>query len=551
MRLEVGAPKHFMPFDAKTSNRLKRSSFSAKNRASNFSGPHQNNNKSGRVFNPHHPEGANLGGSVYSGDHGHGHGHSHAHDPVHLHEHKSSSSRGARNGRADSAASAAGSRNAQSRFSQRREGHFSESAGARKLRAGMPKRKEIVAERAPHKPGFTTFQLRLVSSILNSVLVEKKSLDKAYAYWFAKVKIPAVEQGFVIRHINAMFRRLSLFAEIANLKRPSDFERHINRLILAYYTVERWPWPEMDPDGMERSGLDKKVTAALEHTLFREGCPYWLEELGSRELKEAWPAERKALGEAAPRFIRVNTLKCTRDELASALSEEGVVTKSVKGVNTALEVTSNAALFRTVAFKNGLFEQQDAGSQEIAPFVEAAPGMRVIDACAGSGGKTLHLAALMEGKGTLIALDIEGWKLEDLKKRAKRAGAFNIDTRLIDSTKVIKRLHEHADRVLIDAPCSGLGVLRRNPDGKWSDPQPRMIELKKTQADILERYSLMAKVGGKVIYSTCSFLPSENHAQVQAFLEKHGDQFELEEEKSILPSSGFDGFYMARLKRIA
>ena len=157
----------------------------------------------------------------------------------------------------------------------------------------------------------------------------------------------------------------------------------------------------------------------------------------------------------------------------------------------------------------------------------------------------------MQGKGTLIALDIEGWKLEDLKKRAKRAGAFNIDTRLIDSTKVIKRLHEHADRVLIDAPCSGLGVLRRNPDGKWSDPQARLATLKQTQAELLERYALMAKVGGKVVYSTCSILPAENQLQVQAFLSQHGAQFQLEEEKTILPSSGFDGFYMARLVRIA
>lgn len=421
----------------------------------------------------------------------------------------------------------------------------------RKLNTRPTPRKEIVPNHISHKPGFTSFQLRLVKSILQSVLVDKHSLDKSYAYWFAKVKLPAVEQGFMIRHINGMFRRLSLFAEISNLKRPSDFERHINRLILAYYTVEKWPWPDMDPDGMERSGLDKKVTAALEHQLYREGCPFWLEELGSRELKEQWPQERKALGEVARRFIRTNTLKCTRDELASALSNEGVVTKYVKDINTALEVTSNAALFRTIAFKNGMFEQQDSGSQEIAPFTGVGPSMYVIDACAGSGGKTLHLAALMEGKGTLIALDVEGWKLEDLKKRAKRAGAFNIDTRVIDSTKVIKRLHEHADCVLIDAPCSGLGVLRRNPDGKWSDPQPRMIELKKIQADLLKRYSLMAKIGGKVIYSTCSILPSENQDQVKAFLNKHGEQFVLEEEKSILPSSGCDGFYMARFKRIA
>ena len=115
----------------------------------------------------------------------------------------------------------------------------------------------------------------------------------------------------------------------------------------------------------------------------------------------------------------------------------------------------------------------------------------------------------------------------------------------------IARLYDHADRVLIDAPCSGLGVLRRTADSKWADINPRLVELKKVQADILERYSRMVKVGGKVVYSTCSILPSENQAQVQAFLERHPDSFKLEEEKVILPSSGFDGFYMARLVRLA
>lgn len=518
-----------MPFDASasTSKRVKRTSFSDKSRATNFNksersakGPKGALNKTRGVFR----DGQKVGSeshTVFTD-----------HDRSYNHDKESKSERS-------------------SRFSQRREGQSSEGKGARNMRSGKPKRKEIVPEKPRNQSGFTSFQLRLVHSILTSTLVDKKPLDKSYAMWFSKVKIPAVEQGFIIRHINAMFRRLSFFAHVAGLKRPSDFERHVNRLILSYYATEQWPLPELNAEGFDRSGLKKRIESATEHPLLNEGCPYWLEELCSRELKEQWPAERKALGEAAPRFIRVNTLKTDRDELASTLSQEGVVTKAVKGVNTALEVTSNAALFRTVAFKDGLFEQQDAGSQLIAPFLQVEPGMRVVDACAGSGGKTLHLAALMEGKGTLIAMDIEGWKLDELKKRAKRAGAFNIDTRAIDSTKVVKRLYGEADRVLIDAPCSGLGVLRRTADSKWSDMQQRLVELKQIQADILERYSQMAKVGGKVVYSTCSILPSENHEQVQAFLQKHGDAFELEEEQSIMPSSGFDGFYMARFKRIS
>ncbi len=551
-----------MPFDAGTSQRDKRSS---KSRTSTFNKTERSNtpknrsdrpksfnskfvkktsstnfNKGAKVFREDAPSGEQVHFKPHFTDHDKRHS-----DNTHA-EHGTRSFNKDRSKRSFNDGADKQGRSERS-FSNRREGLNKGKYGKKIV---VPRRKEIVNDKIPRKPGFTTFQMRLVQSILTSALVDKKPLDKSYAMWFAKVKIPAVEQGFVIRHINAMFRRLSFYAHVAGLKRPSDFERHVNRLILSYYATEGWPLPELNAEGFDRTGLKKRIEEAIAHPLYNEGCPFYLEELCSRELKDKWPAERKALGEAAPRFIRVNTLKTTRDELAAALSEEGVVTKSVKGVHTALEVTSNAALFRTLAFREGKFEQQDAGSQLIAPFLEVAPGMRVIDTCAGSGGKTLHLAALMNGKGSLIAMDIEGWKLDELKARARRAGAFNIETRVIDSTKVIKRLYGHADRVIIDAPCSGLGVLRRTADSKWADIQPRLIELKKIQADILERYSRMVKVGGKVVYSTCSILPSENEKQVKAFLANHPGEFVLEAEEHIWPSSGFDGFYMARLRRL-
>lgn len=551
-----------MPFDAGTSQRDKRSS---KSRTSTFNKTERSNtpknrsdrpksfnskfvkktsstnfNKGAKVFREDAPSGEQAHFKTHFTDHDKRHS-----DNTHA-EHGTRSFNKDRSKRSFNDGADKQGRTERS-FSNRREGLNKGKDGKKIV---VPRRKEIINDKIPRKPGFTTFQMRLVQSILTSALVDKKPLDKSYAMWFAKVKIPAVEQGFVIRHINAMFRRLSFYAHVAGLKRPSDFERHVNRLILSYYATEGWPLPELNAEGFDRTGLKKRIEEAIAHPLYNEGCPFYLEELCSRELKDKWPAERKALGEAAPRFIRVNTLKTTRDELAAALSKEGVVTKSVKGVNTALEVTSNAALFRTLAFREGKFEQQDAGSQLIAPFLEVAPGMRVIDTCAGSGGKTLHLAALMNGKGSLIAMDIEGWKLDELKARARRAGAFNIETRVIDSTKVIKRLYGHADRVLIDAPCSGLGVLRRTADSKWADIQPRLIELKKIQADILERYSRMVKVGGKVVYSTCSILPSENEKQVKAFLANHPGEFVLEAEEHIWPSSGFDGFYMARLRRL-
>lgn len=174
----------------------------------------------------------------------------------------------------------------------------------------------------------------------------------------------------------------------------------------------------------------------------------------------------------------------------------------------------------------------------------------MVDACAGAGGKTLHLAALMENKGQIIALDIFEWKLAELKRRAKRAGAHNIETRLITDNKVIKRLYDKADRVLIDAPCSGLGVLKRNPDSKWKIDQEFIERIRGEQQQIIRDYSKMLKKGGKMVYATCSILPSENNEQVEAFLTANPG-FKLIKEEKIMPSSGYDGFYMALIERVS
>ena len=175
----------------------------------------------------------------------------------------------------------------------------------------------------------------------------------------------------------------------------------------------------------------------------------------------------------------------------------------------------------TDIFKKGLFEVQDASSQLVAEFLDVKEGMRVVDTCAGAGGKTLHLASLMKNKGNIIALDIYKSKLKQLKIRAKRNGVHNIDIRPIESSKTIKKLKEKADRVLIDAPCSGIGVLKRNPDAKWKLQEKFIEDIKKTQAEILDKYSQIVKKGGKMVYATCSILPSENEEQINKFLKQH------------------------------
>ncbi|MGB3149364.1 MAG: methyltransferase domain-containing protein, partial [Maribacter sp.] len=246
-----------------------------------------------------------------------------------------------------------------------------------------------------------------------------------------------------------------------------------------------------------------------------------------------------------------NTLKTTKEKLRKALLDEGIVTEPIKGYASALRLPERANVFVTESFKKGFFEVQDASSQLVAAMLDVKPGQRVVDTCAGAGGKSLHLAALMENKGQLIAMDIYGSKLKELKRRARRNGAHNIEPREIDSTKVFKKLYGSADRVLIDAPCTGLGVIRRNPDTKWK-MQPEFLEkITKIQQEILRSYSKILKPGGKMVYATCSILPQENLDQVKSFLSSdEGKDFSLISDKKIYASkSGYDGFYMALLER--
>jgi 16S rRNA (cytosine967-C5)-methyltransferase len=277
-----------------------------------------------------------------------------------------------------------------------------------------------------------------------------------------------------------------------------------------------------------------------------------MDEMGVKELgEELWSKEIAAQNQQAQVILRVNTLKTTKQKLRAILMDLNIETDYLEKQADALVLKERANVFLTDAFKEGLFEVQDANSQLVAAFLDVKPGMRVVDTCAGAGGKTLHMASLMENKGLLIAMDLYESKLKQLKLRAKRNGAFNIEYRIIDSTKVIKKLYEKADRVLIDAPCSGLGVLKRNPDSKWK-LQPEFIDnIKKVQAEVLESYSRIVKPGGKMVYATCSILPSENQEQIKRFLTtENGKNFTFVQDKKILASeSGFDGFYMALLER--
>ena len=354
----------------------------------------------------------------------------------------------------------------------------------------------------------------------------------------------ARDRRFIAETTYDIVRWFRLYKEIGNLH-DKDYPGLL-KVWCVMHDIEIPPWLGSLP--VTYSEFQSRLEKANRVRKLRESIPDWLDERGERELKDSWDREIHALNEPASVVLRANALKVSRKQLQQTLTESGTETFPVVTATDALVLKERKNVFQLDAFRDGLFELQDTGSQAIAPFLEAAPGMRVIDACAGGGGKSLHLAALMENKGRIIAMDTFGWKLDELKKRARRAGATNIETRVIDSMKDIKRQENTADRLLLDVPCSGLGVLRRNPDAKWKITPEFISEVHQTQSRILSEYSTMLKPGGKMVYSTCSLLPSENEQQVQAFISQH-PEFELEAERHILPSEGFDGFYMALIRK--
>lgn len=360
------------------------------------------------------------------------------------------------------------------------------------------------------------------------------------------------DRKFVAETIYEIVRWKRLYAEIAEVKEPYDRD-NLWRMFAVWAVLRGYPIPDWRQlEGTPERKIKGRFDELSKTRAIKESIPDWMDELGVKELGEkVWAKEIAAQNQPAKVILRTNTLKGTKESLRNTLMDLNIETEYLKDQPEALVLKERANVFLTDAFKQGLFEVQDANSQLVAGFLDVKPGMRVVDTCAGAGGKTLHMASLMENKGQLIAMDLYESKLKQLKLRAKRNGAFNIEYRIIDSTKVIKKLHEKADRVLIDAPCSGLGVLKRNPDSKWK-LQPEFIDnIRKVQSEVLENYSKIVKPGGKLVYATCSVLPSENQEQVEKFLKTEiGQQFTFIEDRKMLASeSGFDGFYMALLER--
>ena len=330
---------------------------------------------------------------------------------------------------------------------------------------------------------------------------------------------------------------------------------------LAGPEVTAWSWAlELVADPERLGAPDDPLDAlAAETSLPRWLAKLWSEQLGSGETR----ALAAALNQRAPLTVRANLLRNTRDELVAALRAEGSRVEPTRLSPWGVTFTGRTNVFALRAFKAGLFEVQDEGSQLIALACEARPGQLVVDACAGAGGKTLALASEMRNKGRLVACDRDGRRLDKVRPRARRAGVHNWEARSVpeSSDARLVELSGQADVVLIDAPCSGLGALRRNPDARWRLEESEVDSFPARQREILERYARLVKPGGRLVYATCSINRRENEEVRSAFLSAHPD-FEpaqalpqsvglgVGSEVQLLPHrQETDGFYIATMRR--
>ncbi|HEV7370998.1 RsmB/NOP family class I SAM-dependent RNA methyltransferase [Arenibaculum sp.] len=268
-------------------------------------------------------------------------------------------------------------------------------------------------------------------------------------------------------------------------------------------------------------------THTLEHPHMpeetRAEVPDWASGPLRDALGDAFAAEAAALREPAPLDLRVNPVKGSREHALALLAGMGVEAEATRWSPLGIRVRGRPPVSTSEPFRNGLFEIQDEGSQLVALLAGARPGQQVVDFCAGAGGKTLAMAAAMENKGRVIACDVLARRLERAAERFRRAGLHNIETRALSSERDpwVKRHKGRFDRVLVDAPCSGTGTWRRNPDSRWRPLGPGLGELVPLQEGILDSAARLVKPGGRLVYATCSLLPEENDRRVEAFLAAH------------------------------
>ena len=378
-------------------------------------------------------------------------------------------------------------------------------------------------------------QVAAAIDILATVDTGERPADEVAANYFRRRRyIGAKDRAQVAGHVYAVLRhRAALDWWIG--KHATDIGPR-SRVLAALVLTEDWR-PEavaMCCDGHRfrpalLSEAEKRLVHALAKRTLRHpemsravanDLPEWLMPYLERVFGKELERELAALNTPAPTDLRVNSLKADRAMARAALAAEGVMTEPTPWSPIGLRLAERVTLGGRTALKDGLVEVQDEGSQLTALLVDARPGMRVVDFCAGAGGKTLALAASMANRGRLVACDVSVHRLERATRRLRRSGVGNVERRTLTSERD-KWVKHHAggfDRVLVDAPCLGIGAWRRNPGDKWRVTKEDLAHLVVRQREIVSNAARLVRPGGRLIYATCSLLHEENEAQAEAFL---------------------------------
>jgi 16S rRNA (cytosine967-C5)-methyltransferase len=405
-------------------------------------------------------------------------------------------------------------------------------------------------------------------ALLTALLAQDEgaSLDGALTYALKTARdLDAAGRRKVVTALTELNRRRARLAWHLKEERTRVSPHH---LLLAFAALETGG----EAKGLRLSDNDQALVQSLAREKLNDPkmpeatrleCPPAFEAPLREALGEAFAEEMQAALEPAPVDLRVNLLKTTVAAARKKLRSEDILAQPTPMSPWGLRCPPGANVSASETFKEGLVEFQDEASQLAALLVDAKPGMQVMDFCAGTGGKTLALAASMQNKGHLVACDISEVRLARAKLRAKRAGAENAERKLLpaDDDKWLKRHYARFDRVLVDAPCSGTGSWRRNPDARWSTQSAKLDELNELQDAIVTRAANFVKPGGHLIYATCSLLLRENDDRVEQFLRTRAD-FERIDARTIIPNwpepvlrlspakHGTDGFFAAVLRRV-
>ena len=329
-------------------------------------------------------------------------------------------------------------------------------------------------------------------------------------------------------------------------------EINLWNLLGCWMITNEFPLPEWEEfNNIDTEAISTKASVLTQDRKYKYSIPDWLDQMGVKDFGEAtWEKEIASLNTPAHLIVRVNTLATKVEKLKEKLKKKyNIITQIVPDYPNALLFEKKQSLQAIKEYREGWFEVQDANSQKITPWLKPESGKYYIDACAGAGGKSLHLADLTKDAARIVALDIYPAKLDELRKRSYRNNIQSVQTVNVEDKEILKTLEPNADGILIDAPCSGIGVLKRNPDAKWNMTPERLTTILETQQRILQTYAPLVKEGGYLVYATCSILAVENKLQVVKFLNsKMGSQFELEREHTYFSHlTGFDGFYCTRL----